>query len=438
MTEIRPFRGLRYAVPRVDGSDVIAPPYDVVGTEAVAALHSRSPYNAAHLENPAGNERDRFEGAARLLRAWQADGVLKRDAKRSYYVYEQRAKIPAGPLAGRTVTRRCFFARTRLHRPEEGIVRPHEATLAGPREERLRLLRATGTNISPVFGMFLDPQGETKRLLAEVAKREPAMDATDAVGDHHRLWVVDAPREVEALTAAVAASNVTIADGHHRTHTALDYRDEAASKSSGGKKKGWTGNEPENFVLMGLIPEDDPGLVILPIHRLIHGDVPERLLEQLGALYRVEATTDPEAAWDAVQANAMGPVSFGLLGATSPESAHVLTARFPQAIDNAMPQGISDASKDLDALVLTETVLTPVFGIDRSVLTQGERVTFTESLEEATEAVESGAARLAFLVNPTRPQQVTQVADAGEVMPQKTTFYYPKLATGMVFNPLED
>ncbi len=433
MTEIRPFRGLRYAPAKVQGSDVIAPPYDVVGTDAVAALHARSPHNAAHLENPAGDERDRFQGAARLLRAWQAEGVLKRDGKPAYYVYEQRAKIPAGALAGKTVTRRCFFARTRLHRPEEGIVRPHEATLAGPREERLRLLRATQTNISPVFGMFLDEHDAAKRLLAEVAKREPAMEATDATGDRHRLWVVDAPLDVRTLTDTLKASNVTIADGHHRTHTALDYRDEAAAK----KKGRWTGNEPENFVLMGLIPEDDPGLVILPIHRLVHGEVPERLMERLAALYRVEPVADAQAAWAAVQANAMGPVSFGLLGATAPGSAHVLTARFPQAVANAMPARISEASKGLDALVLTETVLTPVFGIDRTVLTQGKRVTFTEGLDEAAEAVRTGEARLAFLVNPTRPQQVTQVADAGEVMPQKTTFYYPKLATGMVFNPLD-
>ncbi len=433
MTEIRPFKGLRYATDRVSGSDVIAPPYDVVGAEAVATLHARSPYNAAHLENPAGSDRDRFEGASRLLRDWQREGVLTRDSKPSYYVYEQRAKIPAGALSGKTVTRRCFFARTRLHRPEEGIVRPHEATLAGPREERLRLLRATQTNISPVFGMFLDSDGHAKRLLAEVAKRDPAMEATDAAGDRHRLWVVDAPREVETLTAAVAASNVTIADGHHRTHTALDYRDEAAAK----KKGRWTGNEPENFVLMGMIPEDDPGLVILPIHRLIHGEVPERLLERLAGLYRVEPAASAEAAWEAVQANALGPVSFGLLGATAPDSAHVLTARFPHAVANAMPQRISDASKGLDALVLTETVLTPVLGIDRSVLTKGERVTFTERLDEACDAVTLGEASLAFLVNATRPQQVTQVADAGEVMPQKTTFYYPKLATGMVFNPLD-
>ncbi|MCA9857489.1 MAG: DUF1015 domain-containing protein [Dehalococcoidia bacterium] len=433
MTEIRPFRGLRYDPTKVNPSDVIAPPYDVVGADAVKALHSRSPYNAAHLENPAGSERDRYAGAAKLIAQWNKDGALKRDAKAAYYVYEQRAKIPTGTGGSRTVSRRCFFARTRLHRPEEGIIRPHEATLTGPREERMKLLQATKTNISPVFGMFLDPSGDAKKLLAEVAKREPDFEATDAVGDRHRLWAVSAASEVKTLTDAVAASNVTIADGHHRTHTALDYLDLARN----AKKGKWTGNEPENFVLMGLIPEDDPGLVILPIHRLIHGEVPGDILLQLSALYRVEAAPSAEAAWEQVQANRLGPFTFGLLGAGGPHSAHVLTARSPQAIENAMPQRISAASKGLDALVLTETILTPVFGITRPVLTQGKRVTFTESLTEAEEAVHHGEAELAFLVNATRVEQVTHVADAGEVMPQKTTFYYPKLATGMVFNPLD-
>jgi len=428
MTEIRPFRGLRYNPSRVDPDGVVAPPYDVVGADAVAALHARSPYNAAHLENPAGSERDRFEGAARLIREWTKEGVLERDAKPAFYVYEQRALIQ-----GRTVSRRCFFARTRLHRPEEGILRPHEATLAGPREERLRLLRATHTNISPVFATFLDPEGSAKALLATIAKQEPAFEAHDALGDRHRVWVVDRAAEVKALTDAVAASNVTIADGHHRTHTALDYRDERAAAA----KSRWTGNEPENFVLMGLIPEDDPGLVILPIHRLIHGDLPERLLERLSSLYRIEVAADAADAWAQVQANALGPTAFGLLGAAGTTSAHVLTAHSQDAIASAMPQAISAASKGLDALILTETVLLPIFGIDRTVMTKGERVTFTESVDEARHAVESGEARLAFLVNATRVEQVTHVADAREVMPQKTTYFYPKLATGMVFNPLD-
>ncbi|MFA7250282.1 MAG: DUF1015 domain-containing protein [Dehalococcoidia bacterium] len=436
MTEIRPFRALRYDPRRVTPDDVIAPPYDVVGADAVAALHARSPYNAAHLENPAGAGDTRFAGAKRTLDGWLKDGALVRDAHPALYVYEQRAKIE-----GRWVIRRSFFARTRLHRPEEGIVRPHEATLSGPREERLRLIRATRTNISPVFGMFLDPSHVARDVVAAVARQDPDFEAHDGLGDRHRLWAVTDRRQIEALSGVLAASNVTIADGHHRTHTALDYRDECAERA--GRK--WTGDEPENFVLMGLIPEDDPGLVILPIHRLIHGDtLPERFLERLSALYRVDLLSEAggaaatEEAWQRVQANAYGPTAFAILGVDGPRSVHLAVARSQEAIDSAMPRGLSAASKRLDAIVLTETVLAPIFGIDRAALAAGERVTFTESVEEAREAVEDGACRIAILINATRAAQITAVADAGEVMPQKSTYFYPKLATGLVFNSLDD
>lgn len=430
MTDIRPFRGLRYDPHRVRGDDVIAPPYDVVGAEAVATLHARSPYNAAHLENPSGDGDAKYRNAASMLTKWQEDGVLTRDAKAAYYVYEQRARIE-----GAWVTRRAFFARCCLHRPEEGILRPHEATIAGPRADRLALIRATRTNISPVFGMFLDPRQTARTLLAEIAKREPAFEATDALGDRHRLWAVTAAAEVGTLTEVVASSNVTIADGHHRTHTALDYRDECAAKA--GKR--WTGNEPENFVLMGMIPQDDPGLVILPIHRLVQAKpLPASMAERLSALYRVERLATAAEAWARVRANALGPTTFAMLGLEGAHSVHLLTARSQEAVDNAMPAGISQPSKRLDALILTETVLTPLFGIDRAVMTQGDRVAFTESVEEAREAVEGGTCDIGFLINATRAQQITDVADAGEVMPQKTTYFYPKLATGMVYNPLDD
>ncbi len=430
MTEIRPFRGLRYDPRRVRGDDVIAPPYDVVGAEAVAALHARSPYNASHIENPSGDGDAKYGNAAAMLAKWHEDGALTRDTRTAYYVYEQRARIE-----GTWVTRRAFFARCRLHRPEEGILRPHEATIAGPRADRLALIRATRTNISPVFGMFLDPQQAARTLLTEIAKREPAFEATDALGDRHRLWAVTAAAEVGTLTEVVAASNVTIADGHHRTHTALDYRDECAAKA--GKR--WTGNEPENFVLMGMIPQDDPGLVILPIHRLVQAKpLPASMADRLSALYRVERLANADEAWARVRANALGPTTFAVLGMEGPHSVHLLTARSQEAVDNAMPVGISQPSKRLDALILTETVLTPLFGIDRTVMTRGDRVAFTESVEEAREAVEGGSCDIAFLINATRAQQITDVADAGEVMPQKTTYFYPKLATGLVYNPLED
>ena len=435
MVEIRPFRALRYDPTKVNPDDVIAPPYDVVGADDVASLHARSPYNAAHLENPSGGEQ-RFANAAASVDRWLKEGALVRDARPALYVYEQRAKIE-----GHWVSRRCVFARTRLHRPEEGLVRPHEATLTGPREERLRLQRATNMNVSPIFAAFEDPAHTVRDILSAAAQGEPDFEATDRLGDRHRVWVVADRTRIDAIAGVVGATSITILDGHHRTHTALDYRDEAAAKA--GKR--WTGNEPENFALIGLIPEDDPGLVILPIHRVVHVEaLPERFLERLGGLYRVEVLSESggenavEEAWQRVKANALGPSTFAILGVEGPQSIHIATARSQEAIDAAMPAGLSQASKRLDTIVLTETVLTPLFGIDRAALAAGERVTFTEDANEAHEAVTSGEARLAFLVNATRIEQVMDVTAEREVMPQKTTYFYPKLATGIVFNRLDD
>ena len=435
MVEIRPFRALRYDPRKVTPDDVIAPPYDVVGADDVAALHARSPYNAAHIENPAGGAQ-RFANAARTVDRWLADGALVRDARPALYVYEQRARIE-----GHTHSRRLVFARTRLHRPEEGIVRPHEATLTGPREERLQLQRATRMNVSPIFATFLDPAHEARDLLAATAQQPPDFEATDRLGDRHRLWAVTDRARIDALVRVLGATNITIADGHHRTHTALDYRDEVAARAA----KRWTGNEAENFALIGLIPEDDPGLVILPIHRMVHVPaLPERFLERLSALYHVEVVSGSggaaavEEAWGRVRANTLGPTTFALLGVEGPHSVHLATARTQTALDAAMPAGMSLALKRVDAVVLTETVLTPIFGIDRAALAAGQRVTFSEDADEVREAVARGECRVAFLLNATRVEQVTAVADAHEVMPQKTTYFYPKLATGVVFNVLDE
>lgn len=412
---------------------MIAPPYDVVGADDEAALLARSPHNAAHLELAPGDEAARFEAAAEALDAWRRDGVLVRDEQPAFYAYEQRADI-----LGETHTRRCFFAALRLHRTEEGIVRPHEATMSGPREMRLRLQRATRTNISPIFATYVDGQHRSRGVLGAIAESTPLFEADDALGDRHRLWRIDDGAQQQVLVEAVGASNVTIADGHHRYATALAYLDERLAEGS------VSDDAPERYVLCGLIEEDEPGLVVLPNHRLVRADgLPGDFFERLGQLYdvqAVDATFGVEAArrlWQGVQANAHGPSTFGVLDLAQRQM-YLATARSQDAIDAAMPSQLSEASKRLDALVLTETILHPLLGIDPDALAHGGRVDFTPKVDAAVAEAERGEFRLAFLLNPTRPEQIRAVADAGELMPQKTTFFYPKLATGMVFNPLAD
>ncbi|MDA1148236.1 MAG: DUF1015 domain-containing protein [Chloroflexi bacterium] len=436
MAEIRPFRGLRYNPAVVSPDDVIAPPYDVVGEAAEARLLARSPYNAAHVELAPGAVEGRFDRAAAALASWQANGQLVRDDTTGYYLYEQIATIE-----GERVSRRCFFAQLRLAQTEEGIVRPHESTMAGPRAIRLDLMRATNADISPIFSMFTDPARRAQPVLDRAASGAPAFEATDELGDVHRLWPISDAAEVATLTEVLRDSTVTIADGHHRYHTALDY---AAENPASG---------PARYVLMGLIDADDPGLVILPIHRLVRTAPPADFLERLGE--RVEVTDlTAELAGGAegaaglsegaaaaagllarVRGHAGGPSTFGVIEA----SGRLLLAvgRSFEALGAGMPAGLSEASRRLDALVLTTLVLDPIFGIDAAALTAGA-VTFTEDANEAYRETVEGPYSVAFLVNGTPVRQVIEVADAGEVMPQKTTFFYPKLATGMVFSLLDE
>ena len=424
ITAIEPFRGLRYDPRVVNPDDVIAPPYDVVTDEDVRALRGHSPYNIAHVETPGVGEAA-YRDAAEALRRWQAAGVLCRDETPAYYAYEQRFS-----LHGATHVRRCFFARLRLHEPDEGIVRPHEATMSGPVEDRLNLLRATRTNVSPIFAMFEDTARQAQAVLEDADRREPAFEATEENGDRHRLWVVDGPEVTRALTDALAASNVTIADGHHRYRTALTYRREDTSEAA-------------QWVLAGMVPVDDPGLLVLPNHRLVKADaVPADFLARLSELYDIVALAPEPWGGAAVRrtweeaSKAGGGTTFGVLG-IEPGRLHVLTARSAEDVDRAMPQHWSPALRALDVTILTQTVLAPRLGIDQVALVAGERVAFTEEVEEAWRQVEAGRYRLAFLINPVRVAQIIAVADAGEVMPQKATFFYPKLRTGMVLNPLD-
>ncbi len=440
MVEIRPFPALRYDPARVDPDTVIAPPYDVVDEGDLEALLERSPYNVARVESAPGEAESRFGEAARTLAKWRRSGVLRRDESPSYYVYEQRSRV-----GGATTTRRGLFCRLRLGEPGRGEgpeqVRPHEATMEGPRAERLALLEATGAHVSPIFGIFEDDEhGSAAETLAEAASAEADFEGADARGDRHRLWMLRDGRLRRRLEAVIAASPVTIADGHHRYATALAYRDRRRARSGAR----WSDDDPAGFVLAALVPAGDPGLVVLPIHRLVRAPaLPGDLLARLAELYVVEDMTpkgwDGTAAhrlWGRVRAGETGPLTFGAIGLED-QRLHVLTARSRRAVEARMPERLSPASRRVDVLALTETVLRPLLGIDHRDLASGERVAFTENVEEAWERVASGRFRLAFLVNPTRVGQVLEVAASGELLPQKSTFFYPKLGTGLVLDALD-
>ena len=408
MADIRAFRAFRYDLGRVGAlADVVAPPYDVIGPDLQQALYERSPYNVVRLilnkEEPGDDEQhNRYTRAARLLREWQADDVLTQDTARALYVYHQEFEVE-----GRRYTRKGFLARVRLEPFGAGRIFPHEETLPGPKADRLKLFRATGMNLSPVFGLYPDPGNEvTARLEAAVARRLP-LEAVDHLGVVNRLWPVGDQQVVSAVAGLLGPKPLFIADGHHRYETALRYREERAGA---GELRGE--DDPANFVLMMLVCMSDPGLVILtfvnmdsrglvilPTHRLIWG-LPERgadrLAELLGEHFEVERVGEGEKgardAWELIEADG----GQDLLGFGTAADGVWQTARLraPGRMAELAPQH-SPAWRGLAVAVLHVLVLEHLLG---PALKAKPRCEYVHLLREATEAVSARRCRVAALV----------------------------------------
>ena len=439
MPQIRPFRALRYAPAEVgDLNAVVAPPYDVLDGAQRERFAERHPRNVVRLDTPveeAGDaEDDRYRRAARTLAAWRSDGTLHKDPRPSIYVHEQTYVVP-GTAVERT--QRGFFARLRLEALEPGSgVLPHERTLAGPREDRYRLLRATGVNTSPVVGLYDDPSARAGVILATLAAGPADIDVRDDDGTRHRLWVVaaDGPAatSVEELLAIAAAHPVTIADGHHRYETALRYRDERRMTRSCEEDPAF------DYLLMLFLETTAEPLTVLPTHRLVGALGPDglaRLRDGIPALFGVaEAGRDELLAAFGGGADTRG--GAGRFGLWTREAGAVLTADRP-AFEAFLPAG-GPSVRGLD-VVLLGVALEQLIGIDPAAVAAGGRISFTKSAEEALAAVDAGRGGIdaAFLLEPTPVAAIAAVAADGDVMPQKSTYFHPKALTGLVINPLE-
>lgn len=401
MPDLRPFRGLRYAAPAVtDYSAVICPPYDVISTAERAMLAARHPANAVHVELPAT-----YADAQRLFEAWQADGTLRRDDRALLYVYEQHYRL----TDGRPRTARGFVCRLRLEPTAPGsAVRAHEHTMSAPKEDRFRLLSAVRANLSPVILLYEAgsdfPAGD---LLAALTGAAPDIAAVDDAGIEHRLWLVDPARSTQAATllAGVARLPLTIADGHHRYQTALRFCAEV-------------GGAGADEVMALLFETNSGGLAVLATHRLVKA-IEGNVLERAAGLFDV--TADGLSAVEAV------PTAPGEIGVWTRTGGARLRRRERQATDS--PVAGLDVSMLADALPR-------LVGADVDGLTAAGRISYTQDAGAAVAAVDAGDADAAFLLAPTPVTSVIEVAAAGEVMPPKSTFFYPKAATGLVFNPI--
>jgi uncharacterized protein (DUF1015 family) len=403
----------------------------VIDAELQQRLYDRSPYNVIRLilnqELPTDTEADnRYTRAAACLRDWQRDDVLVQDSARALYVYHQEFEAE-----GRRYTRRGFLARVRLERFGEGRIYPHEETMAGPKADRLKLFRAAAMNLSPVFGLYPDPQGEVQALLDRAVGRALPLEATDHLGVVSRLWPVTDQHVVSAVTGLAGPKPVFIADGHHRYETALRYLDE---RRAAGEVR--DAEAAPNFVLMMLVSMSDPGLVILPTHRLVSG-LPDltadQMRGQLGENFEVEAVGRGEQGacdtWELLQADG----GQDLLGFGTVADGVWQTARFraPQAMERLAPQ-YSPAWRGLAVSVLHVAVLG---ALERRG--QAPPCRYVHLLREVQDAVAARECQLAALVPPATMQHVEQIAGSLEKMPPKSTYFYPKLLSGLVLNPLK-
>ncbi len=428
MPQFLPFRGLRYTAAAGALSDLLAPPYDVISPTQQAQLASRNARNAVHLELAEGGN-ERYAQVAALLEQWLLAGYLEREPADMFYVYEQEFSED-----GRPFTRRALMAAVEAQPWEEGAVKPHEFTMSGPKDDRLKLLEATRTQFSPVFMIARDRAGQLRQFIDDtIASRGPDAEGATIDGEQHRLWVVEGGRYEMRRLAPLLAESFYIADGHHRYETAVTYR-QRLSEREGELPR----DHPARFAMTAIVAADDPGLVIRPIHRIVPRPAPAGWATMLADAFDVEPAgtlnhmRNNQAAIDALLAE--GPGTIIALNA-EPGQAHCLRLRRPGALAPRLPSGRSERWAAIAPNVLRYGVLEPLWGIGDAGLKAGA-VEYTHDTADVFAAVTSGPGATAFLINHVGIGEVMALADQGERMPQKSTFFHPKLGTGLVFYPL--
>jgi uncharacterized protein (DUF1015 family) len=443
MAKVVPFRGFRYDPSIADIEKVVAPPYDVVGEEECDLLHQRHPNNIVRLtkskELPSdGFSVNKYTRAGKSLENWIAEGVLKRDENPSIYVYEQQYQYSGDNPR----IRRGFIALARLEEQDSGVILGHEHTLMQPKQDRLNLIKQCRANLSPIFSLYSQRTGKIDSTLVEIAFTPATYDFSDDTAARNRLWVVDDPKIIDSLCSQLENQSIIIADGHHRYETALISRHICRSE-----KGARLGDAPYDYVMMMFVNIDGEGVTIYPIHRIVHSlpdFSPDDFRHRLGEHF--ELTTYPFTCSDCEEIEQqllrdmarIGEIthSFGLY--MGGRRYHCLRAKDPHRLYGLIDDTQSQARKALDVSIVQSIILGKILGIDPNAISREKHVRFTPTAKNAIEAVRCKDAQIALLLNPTKPEQVKAVTAEGERMPQKSTFFYPKLLSGLVINSLID
>jgi uncharacterized protein (DUF1015 family) len=424
---IEPFAGLLYDSEQAGApSNVVAPPYDLIDRARQDALYARSLYNIVRLE--LNRDPDRYASAGRTFGEWLAAGVLKRAPRPAIYLYSQFFEVE-----GHRLRRDGFIVRIRLEEFSAGRILPHERTFPAAKQDRLELLTALDTNVSSVFGLYAGAHPALARLTAELAPREPALEVTDDLGIRNQLRPIEDEAAIATIQQELESPRIFIADGHHRYETALEYR--RRRRVAEGDP---AGARPYDYTMMTLVACDDPGLVILPTYRVARRLDPETIAsfdQRAAPLFALEEFSSPDVMRAALANAGQGALAVALGGERV--KLRLLRLKDPRAMADAMP-GAPQAVRRLDVSVLHALVLERIFEITPEQVKAGGLIEYTIDALGALGSVGPGSAGGAFLMNPPSISDVEAVSDAGAVMPEKSTYFYPKLLTGLVLNPLDD
>lgn len=424
MATIKPFRGIRYNQMKVNISSVVAPPYDVISPEQQNGFYDKDPFNVIRLI--LGREEDRYAAAAATYDEWQKKDVLLRDLTPSIYPLVQTFKT----TEGKEVQRKGFIALCRLEEFEKKIVLPHEKTLSKAKEDRFKLFKATSSNFSQVFSLYSDAGKEIDKYLDSVHSTFPVIDVQfEEV--RNQLWQVLDISVIEHIAALMEPKQVLIADGHHRYETGLAYRDLMRSQNPNH-----TGNELYNYIMMFFTNLDDEGLVIFPTHRVVHslqnydGNA---LMATLQQHFNVQVYPTPQMMMDALKQ--FPKFAYGFVSKHSVKF-FVASLKDESSLNILVADNLPAEVKNLDVVLLHNYILRNVLGISQEAQEKKLNIHYIQNVQHCVDEVSSGASQIAFFVNPTRIEQVRDVTKSSNTMPQKSTFFYPKLISGLVFNKM--
>jgi uncharacterized protein (DUF1015 family) len=430
MADIIPFKGLRYNPEKISNlASVVTPPYDIIDESAQARYYAENPANVIRLElglifPQDSNSNNRYTRAAQYLEKWQEDQTLLAEEKAALYLYQQEFNF-----RGEKVVRTGFVCGLKLEPYEKGNILPHEETLSKPKADRLQLMRATNSNFSSIFGLYSDEQKEAEKLLLEEVKEQaPDINIIDEAGETHKIWMIKNEELIERIVALLADRPVYIADGHHRYETALEYYHEM-------KEQGLQGYD---YVMATLVNVFDEGLVVLPTHRLV-GNIPgfklDAFMNRLADLFEIELYKDKNIGAFMQELESKGK-EHRVFGMYSGKDIFFLELKNPEQASKLLPDNKSAAWEKLDVALLDNIILDQLLGINEQKRRSQENLAYTRSEEWLMEQIDNRNYQLGFLLNPTRVEEIIAVAQARDKMPQKSTYFYPKLITGLIINNL--